>query len=647
MKPRIVLCAVMTLALAGVMGVVFAEPFQDGDLFWHMAYARQMLERGTLQLDHTTFSWTPTSNQMIYCAWASELILHALWEHAGIWSLFALRYLVVAVAAGLQWDLARRLGLARQPLTYLMLLVSVLAARSGTLIKPELFSLLFMNLVVWAFFRGKLAARAGKSPAAWFYLVPVLVALWVNFHGAFILAAPFLLAVAIGEAINLRLAPANALPIRACGHLLGAWALCGAATLANPYGARYPAQLFQDYVLSHTPRPDVVWNQAYRSVFDVSAGQSGLTLVHLLVVIFLLLAGVFALHAMTAPRGARMDCALLLANLASIPLFLLYIRATPFWPPVFAGTFFYLASEEFAALPKPEAPPLARLARSLVPTFGAALAFAIIGGMAVIDARRHPSENCWLGFGIGYWNPVPEAEFLAASRLGPRLINLFDTGGYLLWRLAPRYQVMTDQRSFPYLGWFEEQYRFSNGEIFDDFLAAHPCNVAVIDLVKEPVWRQFLHAQEWQPAYYGPTAAVFLRKGTPRESVAADPAPSRFDRLRNAATAFRVFGFAKAVGDFATAWKIETQLATRLRFQIAPEDFQSVHQYREAHRALRERDYALATRLFREVQDRLPTGDRDRLILTFLDQIEKLTAEGHADATQTYRTALAKLAAPE
>ena len=93
-----------------VVAVRFAEPIQDGDLFWHLAYARQMLERGTLQLDHTAFSWMPATTDMIYVAWLAELALYALWERLGAWSLFALRYLVVATVAGLAWAQARRLG---------------------------------------------------------------------------------------------------------------------------------------------------------------------------------------------------------------------------------------------------------------------------------------------------------------------------------------------------------------------------------------------------------------------------------------------------------------------------------------------------------------------------------------------------------
>ena len=71
---RSVVVALAALLLA-VVALRFAEPVEDGDLFWHMAYGQQMLDRGTLVPDHTLYSWMPTSNHSIYCAWVSELLL--------------------------------------------------------------------------------------------------------------------------------------------------------------------------------------------------------------------------------------------------------------------------------------------------------------------------------------------------------------------------------------------------------------------------------------------------------------------------------------------------------------------------------------------------------------------------------------------
>ena len=51
---RVVLIA-MTAMLVAVAQVRFAQPVTDGDLFWHLAYAAQMLESRTLVPDHTLY----------------------------------------------------------------------------------------------------------------------------------------------------------------------------------------------------------------------------------------------------------------------------------------------------------------------------------------------------------------------------------------------------------------------------------------------------------------------------------------------------------------------------------------------------------------------------------------------------------------
>src|ERR1700676_5002708 len=98
--------ACLALVLLTVIAVRFAEPILDGDLFWHMAYAKQMLARHTLVPDHTAYSWTPASNETIYCAWASELFFNWLWTHLGMSSLFVFRYLCVLAIMTLLWEYA-------------------------------------------------------------------------------------------------------------------------------------------------------------------------------------------------------------------------------------------------------------------------------------------------------------------------------------------------------------------------------------------------------------------------------------------------------------------------------------------------------------------------------------------------------------
>lgn len=323
-----------TLAWTFVVLVVlfrFAQPILDGDLFWHMAHARQMLERRTLVPDHTAFSWTPTDNSMIYCAWAAQLWLHGLWEGLGPWTLFVLRYAAVLGAVGLATDFASRAAILRSLVIPALALLFVLMSQLGTFIKAEPFSFVFLSLVVYVYFRAKLARDRGREPAAIFYAVPVLIALWANHHGGFVMVAPFLLATAAGETLNRRTSPALALSRRSLGHLAAAWALTGLAVLAAPYGIDYPRQLLDAYVLGASARPDAAVNAAHVSLFAPS--KAALHFIDYVVLLGGTLIALVVQRLRTAAVGARIDWAIVLVNI-TFAVFLAAPRTSYFWPAI-------------------------------------------------------------------------------------------------------------------------------------------------------------------------------------------------------------------------------------------------------------------------------------------------------------------------
>src|SRR5581483_4415805 len=98
----------------------FAQPIEDGELFWHMKYGNQMMERHTLVTDHSPYSWMPASNAIVYCAWTGELLFLGLWREFGIAGVFALRYAAVLTVAGLLLCHARQCGLLERVESWLV-----------------------------------------------------------------------------------------------------------------------------------------------------------------------------------------------------------------------------------------------------------------------------------------------------------------------------------------------------------------------------------------------------------------------------------------------------------------------------------------------------------------------------------------------
>ncbi|HYF46330.1 MAG TPA: hypothetical protein VD926_08985, partial [Acidimicrobiales bacterium] len=608
------LCAVA----AAVIAVVYAEPIQDGDLFWHLAYGEQMLDRGTLIPDHTLYSWTPTSDSTIYCAWLAELFLLEVWRLFDFTGLHLLRYVVVGGALALLWRYAALRGMGRSPVTVLVVLLVALASKGGTIVKPELFSLLLFTGVVFAWFRARLVARTDGDPRRWLVAVPLLLLVWVNTHGGFILVTPFLVATALGELVNARFAPDRALPRRWRTWLFGSWAACLLAVIVTPYGPAYPLQLLDHYVIDPLPRPDTAWNVAHLPIWD--SRVLGLHLVEFGIVFAVLLGVAFVRRVVQADRAV--DWALVLAVAVYVPLYLFQLRSA-FLFPIVAG----FAVLELLGRDDPEKRNDGRRGDGVRPLHRPAVAVLTALGVLALGARAGyaayaaPPSGSWLGFGESYVNPVVEADFVQREELGPRIYNIFDSGGYLLWRLHPDVEVMVDSRSFPYLSWFDDQFAFANGRDVGEFIERYEADVAVIDLLKVGTWASFLELEGWQLTFYGPTAAVFERDPDRRLLDAEDPLWEWVRDLRNTSAALNAFEFATAVGDYPTAWAVLDELRSDLDHQIVePERRADAFDYQQAYEALLEERFDEALALFGGALDGRAVADRDQLVLDLLTE---------------------------
>ncbi len=604
MSRAITSAAALLLLIAAV--VRYALPIEDGDLFWHLAHARQMLAGRTLIPDIALYSWTPVQTATLYCTWLADLWLYALRQTGGWGALFAFRYLVILFLLALAVRYAHQRGILRHPSTPLALLLTLLTSTGGAFLKPEIFSLLLFHLTVFLFYTW----RHTHDPRP-LYAIPALMLVWVNSHGGFILAAPFFLATALGEVRQ---------PRSRYRHLLAAWTLSAAATAFTPYGPAYIRQLIGDYLFQQTARPDAAWNAAHQTIFHPQA--RGLYYPELL-------AGMALLTALTLFQTRRLDPTSLLLQAFYLPFFLLILRATFFLPAVWLYA--------FLSAPPPQLP-----RRHWQPVLNTA-AFLLLTAFTLYDSWRHPRFNSWLGFGIGDVNPVREAEFLASHNFPTRLYNTFNNGGYLLWRLHPKHQVMVDSRSFPYLDWIREENAFERGENLAAFTAARPADVAVINYLSRPTWAWFLASPHWRPVFYGPAAAVFLKRSVPY----TQPLRASIENLQSATSVTAAFDFASAAGDYPNTWAILRQMQTRFRYQLQPNVLARAEAYRDGHQALRDGHWRRAHTLFQTAFQQRTPGDRDRLITVFLHNLNALPPSGRETETHTYQAALRKLAAPE
>ncbi|HMS81672.1 MAG TPA: hypothetical protein PKC20_19545, partial [Burkholderiaceae bacterium] len=518
-----------------------------------------MLERGTLVPDPTTYSWTPTSSDTIYCAWLGELLLHAVWRMAGWDGLFVLRYLLAFGCVALVLRHARASGLRSGPAVVAIVTIAMLAtAPVMRNLKPEMLSVALTWCVLGLYAEARRLDLAGRPSALRWWAVPLVLLAWVNTHGGFLIVAPVLATILVGEALNRVAGGETALSREAMRHLVGAWLASAAAVVATPYGTAYPRQLVDEYLLGRgtTPQGAYAWNDAYRSV-----GFGAADTMHLGELSVAMAAILIALHVRVAGSSwRRIDFAAVLAPLAAGALYFWYLRTTFVLPAVFAFAAIGLLARDRGSIgPFVDRPDLAWAATVLV---------VLLGGRAVLDARGPVGRAGFAGLGFSHDVPVAEADWIARHALPRDLYNTFDSGGYLLWRLHPKHRVMVDPRAFPFNAWFDDHADFASGRDVEGFIAKYPAHAAMIDLEKAGTWIGFARSPDWRPVFYGPTAVVFVRRdaaaGTGHTDATPEPAAT-LDRLRNGHVALRAFEFARFVDDHDTAWRLLDQLDGPLR----------------------------------------------------------------------------------
>ena len=190
------------------------------------------------------------------------------------------------------------------------------------------------------------------------------------------------------------------------------------------------------------------------------------------------------------------------------------------------------------------------------------------------EAIVSPYASSWFGFGITYWNPVDEVEFL--KKYHPHLksiINDYDSGGYLIWTLYPETKVLIDPRSFPYRKFWADYIRYEHGELGLEFLDRfqEKPDVCIVSLKNQNLWRTYLKARkEWVAAWVGTAYVIFVKRGFVYPPEAAQFLPGRFETLHNAQKALQIFQFGIEANAFDISWIVLDVM--KRRFNSTPEE---------------------------------------------------------------------------
>jgi hypothetical protein len=505
------------------------------DFWWYLASGQRILETRSVPATDP-FSYTAEGRPWINHMWATQVLFTLLWERGGRFALIALKTATVVATFGILLATMRARGV--HPL--LASAMTLLAAWTGAGFwhaRPQTFTYLFVAILVW------LLGAGWEHRRSTLFLVPALVALWVNLHAGFVLAFGVIALAGLGTALPLLIDRAR----RGAGwRVVGLTAVLGLsaalASLLNPFGVR--AILFPLEVVRSVPfmTSTIEW-------FPPNFHHESFRPLELMLLLL------FPAFAWGRGRLSAVDVSLVLAfahlgltSVRHVPLFAI-VAAPPLgdalqealttwrridWTRVRAAARRRLPSLG-PALTAPGAPFLAGAVLLLVAMSAYWIAMA---GLPTNPLRLDLNESRY---------PGRTMAFIREHRLPSPLFSVYAWGGYELWRLYPEYRMFMDGRTHVY-----------GADVLKDFLDVvnvSPRWQAVLDkwqvqtilaLRASPLTETLGAQGGWRRVFTEREAVVFVREtdanqallarlaGLSREGVPAGPPEASGHRVRPA-----------------------------------------------------------------------------------------------------------------
>jgi hypothetical protein len=429
-----------TLLFAAVLGLAAAltgvAPSADGDIWWHLAAGREMVARGGL-LFTDPFSVSAAGRAWPDVHWLFQLAVYGVHQALGLAGLVWVKCALIGLGACLLYfALEERRGSWNRGVLVTTLVAGLLAARSLLLVRPVIGTLVMLAVFFFALERFR---REGRL--SYLLVLPAAQLLWANFQGLSALG-PFVVgAYALGALGWVGLGHTRAWPFaREGGSATAPWAqarylfitlgCCLVAMCLTPFGVRgaaLPAVLLGRLVPGESQifAQQVAENLPPFELERLSGGEFW----H-----FKWCLALLALSVLAAGRRLLFSHAVLLVGFAALALMSNRNVLLLYWvgAPLVALNLAPALRRLVARLGRPGL----RGGWGLNVALLAALSFVSVSAAARESTLSEPSA---------FRAPTESARRLETLP-GGDVFCADHHGGYLIWRLYPRFKPYIDTR---------------------------------------------------------------------------------------------------------------------------------------------------------------------------------------------------------
>lgn len=524
------LLEIITLVLFFIVLLgLFSVKIWDPDFWWHLKTGEYIYQTKSLpQTDpfaHTSLPKdpiNPTSDRQKFILtqyWLAQIIFYKIYQLFNFQGIIYLRASILTLLIYLLYKGVRREGFGHY-LSICLLIPAVVIFRYGyTGERPQLFSFLFSFLLVYILEGFRLSATLYPLPAKRYtlYTIPIIMLLWANLHGGFILGIVILIGYLFSETIkyitkrfgqSLQYSLLKSLTIVSILSIL--------FSLLNPNSYKVISVLRE--LENGLYKGQIA--EAFSPFKFISLGKYAPELITYFILLFLI-----SLILLINIKRLDLTDVLILIGLTTMSLSA--VRLISFFTPVATimlarygiRTIEGLNSIEGLTILKRVSEGIRSYLRAPLTkgAFSTLLSFSLIivlikGGLFNKGIKN---ENY----------PTGAIRFLKNNHIPGNMFNPYVWGGYLIWELYPDYKVFTDGRGLIEEIFFQqakimEAYPRDFGGIpeWKAFLKVYRVNFIVTFSVGQFVGRlvplipALLKDPEWHLIYMDDNSLIFLRE---------------------------------------------------------------------------------------------------------------------------------------